>query len=208
MGLKLKVCGMRDRDNIQQLAALSPDYMGFIFYSGSKRFVGDMDAQLIKLLPSGIKPTGVFVDERVENVIKLSEKCQLKAIQLHGAESPEYCLRFKEQTSDIELIKAFGVNDAFNFEMLNDYLHVVDYFLFDTQTADHGGSGKTFDWAVLESYRLEVPYFLSGGIGLEQVEQIRAIADPRLYAVDVNSRFESTPAVKNIEQLKTFKNQL
>jgi phosphoribosylanthranilate isomerase len=208
MELKLKVCGMLDRENIQQLAALKPDYMGFIFYPGSKRFVGDMDPELIKLLPSGIKAVGVFVNERLEDVVKISEKYQLKAIQLHGAESPEYCLRFREQTSDTELIKAFGVSDEFNFNMLNDYLHVVDYFLFDTQTADHGGSGKTFDWTMLENYRLEVPYFLSGGIGLDQVEQIRAVADPRLYAVDVNSRFESAPAMKNIEQLTTFKNQL
>jgi phosphoribosylanthranilate isomerase len=208
MGVKLKVCGMRDPDNIQQLAALQPDYMGFIFYAPSKRFVGDLDPALIKLLPSGIKPTGVFVDESLDKVIELSNKYQLRAIQLHGAESSDYCFKLKQQNTNIEVIKAFGINQEFNFELLGAYQHVVDYFLFDTQTAAHGGSGRTFDWAVLENYRLQVPYFLSGGIALEHVALIQAISDARLYAVDVNSRFESDPAIKNIEQIMTFKNQL
>lgn len=208
MSLKLKVCGMRDPENIQQLAALQPDYMGFIFYAPSKRFVADLDPALITLLPAGIKPTGVFVDESLDKVIELSNKYQLQAIQLHGAESVDYCFNLKEQIADAEVIKAFGVNEEFNFELLNTYQHVVDYFLFDTQTVAHGGSGKTFDWAVLENYQLQVPYFLSGGIGLEHVPLFKAISDPRLYAVDVNSRFESAAAIKNIEQLTIFKNQL
>ena len=199
---------MRDVDNLQQLIVLQPDYIGFIFYGPSKRYVGDMDPSLTRQLPAGIKPTGVFVDESLEQVVHLTQKYALKAVQLHGKESPEYCGRLKEQLIDVELIKAFGVNDQFSFDVLDAYQDVVDYFLFDTQTADHGGSGKTFDWAVLENYRLQLPYFLSGGIGLEEVSMIKAIADPRLHAVDVNSRFESAPAMKDIELLTTFKNEL
>jgi phosphoribosylanthranilate isomerase len=208
MSLKLKVCGMRDPENLEQLVSLGPDYIGFIFYGPSKRFVGDLDPELTKQIPAGIKATGVFVDESLEEVVRLSQRYDLKALQLHGKESPEYCMFLKQHLSDIEVIKAFGVNDQFTFGVLEAYRAVVDYFLFDTQTADHGGSGKTFDWTLLQNYQLQVPYFLSGGIGLEELQMIKAIADPRLHAVDVNSRFETAPAMKNIELLTTFKNQL
>lgn len=199
---------MRDPENLQQLAALGLDYIGFIFYGPSKRFVADMDPQLTKQLPAGIKPTGVFVDQSLEEVMALTQQYGLAAVQLHGKESPEYCRIIKEQFHNIEVIKAFGVNEQFNFDVLSTYQGVVDYFLFDTQTEGHGGSGKTFDWTMLENYHLEVPYFLSGGIGIEQLPMIKAIADPRLHAVDVNSRFETVPAMKDIELLTTFKNQL
>ncbi len=208
MSLKLKVCGMRDPRNIEALTALEPDYMGFIFYGKSKRFVGDMDPVLVRSLPASIKPTGVFVNETLEEVLRIARQYKLTALQLHGAESPEYCQLIKDQLPNIEVIKAFGVDENFNFDLLNNYQGLVDYFLFDTQTTEHGGSGKTFDWAVLKQYQLNVPYFLSGGIGLDQVAQIKEIVDPRLYAVDVNSRFEISPAFKNIDQLTTFKNQL
>lgn len=208
MSLKLKVCGMRDPRNIEALTALEPDYMGFIFYGKSKRFVGDMDPVLVRSLPASIKPTGVFVNETLEEVLRIARQYKLAALQLHGVESPEYCQLIKDQLPNIEVIKAFGVDENFNFDLLNNHQGLVDYFLFDTQTAEHGGSGKTFDWAVLKQYQLNVPYFLSGGIGLDQVAQIKEIVDPRLYAVDVNSRFEISPAFKNIDQLTTFKNQL
>lgn len=206
--LKLKVCGMRDAQNIAALAQLQPDYMGFIFYPGSKRYVAEMDPALVHKLPSSIKSTGVFVNEEAAEVLRIAERYQLKALQLHGKESPEYCMFIKSERPEIELFKAFGVNEDFNFELLHNYQDKVDYFLFDTQTAEHGGSGKTFDWSVLSKYQLEVPYILSGGIGLDEVSQVRKIVDPRLYAVDVNSRFEISPAFKNIDQLTTFKNQL
>ena len=208
MSLKLKVCGMRDPGNIVALNVLAPDYMGFIFYGKSKRFVGDMDPALVQMLPAGIKATGVFVNENLEEVLRIARAYQLKALQLHGSESPEYCMYLKSQLTDIEVIKAFGVNDDFSFDLLGKYQGVVNYFLFDTQTAEHGGSGKTFNWAVLKQYSLQVPYFLSGGIGLDQIAEIKDIVDPRLYALDVNSRFEISPAFKNIDQLTTFKNQL
>lgn len=199
---------MRDPENLQQLVRLGPDYIGFIFYGLSKRFVGDLDPELTKQLPTGIKSTGVFVDESLEQVVRLAQRYDLKALQLHGKESPKYCMLLKQQLPDIEIVKAFGVNDQFTFAVLDPYQDVVDYFLFDTQTADHGGSGKTFNWTLLQNYQLQVPYFLSGGIGIEELPMIKAIADPSLHAVDVNSRFETAPAMKNIELLTTFKNQL
>ena len=208
MMVRLKVCGMKYPDNVKALLALQPDYMGFIFYEQSKRFVGDLNPEITHSLPQGTKPTGVFVNEKLENVISIVQKYQLKAVQLHGAESPEYCARLKSMLPEIELIKAFGVNETFDFEILAHYEKHIDYFLFDTQTEDHGGSGKTFNWQLLENYRLHKPYFLSGGIGLEQAGKIAEIMDPRLYAIDLNSRFESSAAEKNIEQLTTFKNQL
>lgn len=208
MNIRLKVCGMRDPGNIASLTALVPDYMGFIFFDRSKRYVGDMDPDLLKKLPASIKATGVFVNEEPENVIHAVRKYQLKAIQLHGGESPDYCFKLKVKLPDIEVIKAFGLNEAFIFEQLNDYAAKVDYFLFDTQTPEHGGSGKTFNWQVLKNYKQDVPYFLSGGIGMEQLTEIKAISDPRLYAVDVNSRFETAAALKDIDQLTKFKNQL
>lgn len=208
MGLKLKVCGMRDPENIQQLAALLPDYMGFIFYAGSRRFVSDLDPRLMQGLPAAIKPVGVFVDESLEKVVQLAGYYPLKAIQLHGSETAEYCRSLKRELSHVALIKAFGVNDSFNFDVLNGYQDAVDFFLFDTQTAEHGGSGKTFNWERLDNYTLKLPYFLSGGIGPEHVIRIKGIMDPRLYAIDLNSRFELAPAMKNIELLTTFKNEL
>ena len=208
MRVKLKVCGMRELANIQALCTLAPNYMGFIFYEGSKRFVGDMDPLFVHNLPPDIKATGVFVNAPLQEILAAVDKYRLKAVQLHGAESPAYCKQLKDELTGVQLIKAFGVNDDFNFELLTEYEDVVNYFLFDTQTAEHGGSGKIFNWTILKGYRLELPYFLSGGIGLEQVEEIKAIVDPRLYAVDVNSRFETSPAMKDIAQLTTFKNQL
>lgn len=208
MSIKLKVCGMREPDNINALSALMPDYMGFIFYDRSKRYIGNMDPELTESLPASIKATGVFVNEDIENVLSAIRKYQLKAVQLHGTESPAYCSNIRTERPEIELIKAFGVNESFNFEQLNNYVNKVDYFLFDTQTPEHGGSGITFNWQVLENYQLNIPYFLSGGIGLEQLSEIHGIVDTRLYAIDVNSRFELAAALKDIDQLTRFKNEL
>jgi phosphoribosylanthranilate isomerase len=208
MAIKLKVCGMKYPDNITELSALQPDYMGFIFYRPSKRFVGNLDQAITTSLPSTIKATGVFVDEDLDDVVETAKKFGLRAFQLHGSESAGYCRALKAILPDIELIKAFGINESFSFDILDDYQNGVDYFLFDTQTAAHGGSGKTFNWQLLSRYKLQKPYFLSGGIGMEEVTQIKEIMDPRLYAIDVNSRFETAAAVKDIKQLKTFKNQL
>ncbi|MES2455710.1 MAG: phosphoribosylanthranilate isomerase [Bacteroidota bacterium] len=208
MNFKLKVCGMRNPDNIQALAALKPDYMGFIFYDKSKRYAGSLSALFVNGLPAEIKRTGVFVDEEINEVLLSVQEYGLNALQLHGAETADYCRDLKALLPGVEIIKAFGISEGFNFGSLAAYVSFVDYFLFDTQTPDHGGSGKTFNWKLLDEYNLDIPYFLSGGIGPESLDELTSINDTRLYAIDVNSRFELEPGLKDIELLKDFKNKL
>ncbi|MDB5121687.1 MAG: trpB [Sphingobacteriales bacterium] len=204
--MKIKVCGMKYPDNIRDLVLLNPDYIGFIFYDKSKRFVAEIDEQTIKDIPSCIKKTGVFVDENASVILDYIKKYHLQAVQLHGSETSDTCLKIAE--SGVEVIKAFGVDEAFDFNQLLPYLDSVNYFLFDTKTKAHGGSGLTFNWQVLEKYTFSKPYFLSGGLGLENLDKVLAINDDRLYAVDLNSCFESEPAKKDIEKLKLAINKL
>lgn len=197
---------MRDAENIKQLAILKPDYIGFIFYPKSKRFATDLDVSTISALPSTIKKTGVFVDATYQEIIEKIEKYNLDAIQLHGGESPDFCIKCKQK--GIEVIKAFGVDKDFDFRTLYVYNESVDYFLFDTKTDQHGGSGKTFDWEILEQYSLEKPYFLSGGLSADNLAEITQIDDRRLYALDLNSRFELEPGLKDIEKLTSVFNEI
>jgi phosphoribosylanthranilate isomerase len=208
MELKLKICGMRVPENMSGVAALLPDYMGFIFYKGSKRYIGDLAPKLVQEIPERIKVTGVFVNEDLGTVIKAARDYHLRALQLHGNESPAYCLQLKQNLLDVEVIKAFGIGAGFDFETLHAYSHTADYFLFDTQTIEHGGSGKRFDWSSLEAYKGTTPYFLSGGIGPEHAMELTQINDPRFYGVDVNSRFEREPGLKDLDKLTDFKNIL
>lgn len=204
--MKLKVCGMKFIENIEQVSGLYPDYMGFIFYEKSKRnFEG-----VIPKLPKSIKKTGVFVNEYLEIVISLVEEYQLEAIQLHGDETVTYIRQLKTHLPSIEIIKVFGIKDEFNFDGLIPFLPLVDYFLFDTKGKERGGNGVQFDWSVLDAYPYEKPFFLSGGIGLKDVLAIQKIINSNLpiYALDINSKFEIEPGLKNINEVKTFKNKL
>ena len=204
--MKLKVCGMKFIENIEQVSGLYPDYMGFIFYEKSKRnFEG-----VIPKLPKSIKKTGVFVNEYLEIVISLVEEYQLEAIQLHGDETVTYIKQLKTHLPSIEIIKVFGIKDEFNFDVLKPFLPLVDYFLFDTKGKERGGNGFQFDWSVLDAYPYKKPFFLSGGIGLKDVLAIQKIIDSNLpiYALDINSKFEIEPGLKNINEVKTFKNKL
>jgi len=203
MALKIKICGMKHAANIAAVAALQPDYLGFIFYAKSPRFISDISAELIKYVPASIKTTGVFVNETLENVLASIAKYNLKACQLHGQETVAYCQQVK--ATGVEVIKAFGISEGFDFDSLTQYEDAVDYFLFDTQTVAHGGSGKVFNWALLSAYQLNKPYFLSGGIDLQHAAIINNLNDQRLYAVDVNSKFEIEPGLKDAEKLATFK---
>ena len=200
--LKFKVCGMKFAVNIAAVAGLQPDYLGFIFYDKSPRYISDVSAELIKYIPSEIKTVGVFVNEDLEIVKKKINLYQLKAVQLHGSEAPEYCAELKTNFNNLEVIKAFGLDQEFDFSILDPYENEVDFFLFDTKTKAHGGSGKTFDWEILNNYTLDEPYFLSGGIDLEHVDAVLGINDERLYALDINSRFEIEPGVKDVEKIK------
>lgn len=210
MKLQLKVCGMRQPENIREVASLQPDYLGFIFYPPSKRYVKDLDAAILDTLPQQIRRVGVFVNEDLETVAGLALKYRLYALQLHGSESVEYLetLRNNKDTAHLKLIKAFGIDAGFDFEQLVPYAGLADYFLFDTLTPLHGGSGKAFDWKILEKYTLDLPYFLSGGIGPESVAAIAGLHDPRLFALDVNSRFELEPGLKDVDKLIEFRKDL
>ena len=203
--MKIKVCGMREKENIQALSGLEPDYMGLIFYPFSKRFVDETDVSLVQLLSDKIKVTGVFVNEPHEAVLRRAKQYHLKAVQLHGEETPEYCqlLRgmLRIENTEIELIKAFGMDEGFDFSVLEEYSTSVDYFLFDTKTPAHGGSGLKFNWEILKNYHLNKPYFLSGGIGLDDLGSLKLLNDQRLYAIDLNSKFETSPGLKDMEQV-------
>ncbi|WP_296317317.1 phosphoribosylanthranilate isomerase [Winogradskyella sp. UBA3174] len=202
--MKLKVCGMKYKDNIKAVANLQPDYLGFIFYKKSTRHFNTS----IPELPNTIKKVGVFVNENLETVLKKINEFNLQAVQLHGSESPEYCATIK----DIKVIKVFSIKDEFNFDALQPYENVCDYFLFDTKGKLPGGNGYTFNWDVLNNYPSTKPYFLSGGIGLNNTEKIRDFkkseASKYCYAIDVNSKFEIEPGMKNIEELEKLKKHL
>ncbi len=199
--MKLKVCGMRDPQNIAALSALFPDYMGFIFWEPSKRFV----SQITPALPSSIKKTGVFVDQSPDHILEIAALHQLQALQLHGKENPRDCQLLR--ATGLEIIKAFSIDHAFDFDALTPYESVCDYFLFDTKGPLPGGNGRRFDWSVLKRYPSQKPFFLSGGIGPKDHKAIASIISLNLplYALDINSRFETVPGLKNIESIKAFK---
>lgn len=200
--LKIKVCGMNR--NTVEVGALKPDYLGFIFWEQSKRNFDEK--QLV--LPHRIKKVGVFVDGRIEEVIEKVKTHQLLAVQLHGSESPEYCIALKQLLKGVEIIKVFSIIDKFNFEELKPFESVCDYFLFDTKGKLPGGNGFKFNWEVLKGYPSKKPFFLSGGIGLEDMDSIQEFMQRpesrHCYAVDVNSKFEIGPGLKDIEKLKDF----
>ncbi|MFD2865983.1 phosphoribosylanthranilate isomerase [Mucilaginibacter antarcticus] len=197
--MKIKVCGLKYSDNIKAVTDLNPDYVGFIYYAKSPRFVNDIDADFLGELPTSIYKTAVFVNEGEQEISRLIEQHGFDAIQLHGNESPEFAQEFKGR---VEVLKAFGLNEDFDFEQLNPYTNKVDYFLFDTKTDEHGGSGRTFDWGILNNYQLDVPFFLSGGLSLDNLNQIANIKHPQFYGVDLNSKFETAPGLKDIDKLK------
>ncbi|HKG08379.1 MAG TPA: phosphoribosylanthranilate isomerase [Pedobacter sp.] len=200
---------MKEPANILEVAALAPDFLGFIFYRKSKRYVDGLSAEFVHTLPPSIKKAGVFVDEELDELVKHVAIYGLDAVQLHGAESADYCRELRPRLpAGTVLIKAFGVDENFDFSLPGMYVDFIDYFLFDTQTPDHGGSGKVFNWKLLDKYTLDKPYLLSGGIGPESITEIVKINDERLYAIDVNSRFELEPGLKDIDKLNDFKNRL
>jgi phosphoribosylanthranilate isomerase len=197
--MKIKICGLKHPDNIKAIVGLAPDYMGFICYSPSPRYAAGLQTKTLADLPEIITKTAVFVNEDAETIAKLTDTYNFDAIQLHGNESAEFCSAFKDK---VTIIKAFGVDQDFDFEQLNEFAVSVDYFLFDTKTDKHGGSGKTFNWAVLDNYKLDIPFFLSGGLSLENLEEVKTIKHPQFYGVDLNSRFEIEPGLKDINKLE------
>ncbi|SDX08767.1 phosphoribosylanthranilate isomerase [Lutibacter oricola] len=223
--MKIKVCGMRNSENISELIKLKPDYMGFIFYKKSKRFVSDFPQVKI---PSEIKKVGVFVNETIETIVKIVQKHQLDAVQLHGNETPEYIrslsgveVTYNENINNVistplnrqvEIFKAFSVDDDFDFSKTEPYQKVCDYLLFDTKGKDYGGNGVKFNWQMLDNYKGELPYMLSGGITKDDSQVIlsflRRQESNKCIGVDINSGFEIEPALKNIANIKEFKQNL
>ena len=207
--MKIKVCGMKYMDNILSVADLQPDYMGYIFYERSKRH---FNADIPALNPS-IKKTGVFVNSSMSEIIRKIKKYDLKAVQLHGDETFSFCEELKKNMdSDIELIKAFSISEEFNFDTLSSYQEVCDYYLFDTKGQDRGGNGLLFNWNLLNKFHHHKKFFLSGGIGIEELKMLSEFrqteAGRYCYAIDLNSKFESEPGLKITEQLEAFFKQI
>ena len=193
--MKVKVCGMKYSDNIVEIASLLPDYIGFIFWKPSARY---FDGALPQI-PASVNKVGVFVDNELENIISKIEKYKLDCVQLHGKESPEFCAQIK--TLNTEVIKAFSIDDNVDFSHIETYENACDYFLFDTKGKLPGGNGASFNWKILQKFESKKPFFLSGGIGLDEIEKIKKLQLP-IFGIDLNSKFETKPGLKAVELVK------
>jgi phosphoribosylanthranilate isomerase len=197
-GKLIKVCGMTQADNIRSVEALGVDLMGFIFFSKSPRCV----AKRPDYLPVSARRVGVFVNEEAGTIVARAGEFGLEFIQLHGHEPAELCRTLRSR--GLKVIKALSVADASDIKAAESYADSCDYLLFDTKCSEYGGSGRSFDWSVLNNYMLSTPFLLSGGIGPESVEELKKFSHPQLAGYDLNSRFESAPGVKDVERLKRF----
>jgi phosphoribosylanthranilate isomerase len=199
--MKVKICGLRSRENIAELAALKPDYMGFIFYKGSPRYVGeDFDESVTWGLPTSIKKVGVFVNDSLLNIFATTARYNLDYVQLHGEETPEMC---RELRNYVKVIKAFPVGETFDYRVIDPYHACCDHFLFDTKSAGHGGSGLKFDHTLLNKEQIKKPFFVSGGIDTGNLNELK-ILNP--YAIDLNSKFELSPGIKSTEKVRDLLN--
>ena len=219
----IKVCGMRDAENIREVerlftqdsslftqdsslptlhSSLPTFWMGFIFWPKSSRYVAEPPAYL----PERAKRVGVFVDEDVEQICRIARDFALDVIQLHGHESPDFIRRLQCSmvNGQCSMVKAFNIATASDLEQTKAYEGLVDYFLFDTKATLPGGSGQQFDWSILEAYKGETPFLLSGGIGPDDAERVKSFRHPRCAGIDLNSRFEVAPALKDVKKLKEF----
>lgn len=197
--LAVKICGMKETENILEIALLKPAYLGFIFAKKSPRY---FDGVIPKLHES-VKKVGVFVEETVEGIVEIVKKHQLEAVQLHGNESVAFCQKLRiELDSHIQMIKVFSVGADFDFNELKPFEKYCDYFLLDTKGKFPGGNGTQFDWQILENYTSKKPFFLSGGIGVEDVASIMELQNRNLplHAIDCNSKLEISAGVKNKKQ--------
>lgn len=201
----IKVCGMREPENIRRVAEAGADWMGFIFYARSPRFAESLSPDEISRERTVREPPvriGVFVDATPEYMMEMGNKYALGYLQLHGNESPDTC--YALQKRGYAVIKAFSIADEEDLKLTTDYEGRADYFLFDTKCSGYGGSGKQFDWSVLTAYKGDTPFLLSGGINPDSVEAILHFHHPKLAGLDLNSGFETAPGMKDAEKLKTF----
>ena len=220
----IKVCGMRDAQNIREVSQLGVDMIGMIFYPKSPRYV-EMQSSHAGIIPDYVKEdiniksaksparVGVFVDDMVQNIVTRVVNYHLDYVQLHGNEPREMCENLRltldpDIRPGIKIIKAISVSDASDIQKYKEYVGAVDLFLFDTKCKTVGGSGQQFDWQVLDQYNGEVPFLLSGGIGPEDASRLHAFHHPKCIGIDLNSRFEIEPGVKDVEKLKGFLNEI
>lgn len=194
----VKVCGMRDAENIREVEALGVDWMGFVFHRTSPRFV----SELPDYLPQRAKRIGVFVNETEERIMKTVELFRLDMVQLHGQETPDFCNRIRSK--GLKVIKAINVQNGFPSEEVFSYEGACDYFLFDTKTSLPGGSGLKFDWSALSAYRGTTPFLLRGGISPDDADRVEVFVHGHCLGIDLNSRFETSPAYKDIRLLQSF----
>lgn len=206
---KVKVCGLTQLIQIRELVALKVDFLGFIFYKKSPRFVLNHLSlnEIAKINHKG--KVGVFVNESVEKIIEISENADLNFIQLHGDENEEYVLRLRQRLNkNIKIIKVARIGNQHPNELqeaINKHPSTINYLLFDTDSNAFGGTGKTFDWNVLNEIKISIPYFLSGGISLENADDINNLSQ-KPFALDINSKFEVEPGIKDLEKINKFIN--
>ena len=195
--VKINICGMTNIDNISRILFLEPDYLGFIFYPKSPRYVvGQLNPDMLSIIPPSVKRTGVFVNASEMYIRDAIQTYGLSAVQMHGSEKPRQCARIRDL--GVEVIKAFHISDAHDFESVWDYTEVVDYYLFDTKSPAMGGTGKQFDWQLILRQPLRMPWILSGGIGPDNIAEAAQIG---ATMIDLNSRFESAPGIKDYDLL-------
>jgi len=204
--MKIKICGMKYPNNIKVIQIYEPDFIGFIFYKNSPRYVIDTTLSAAVNLNKNIKKVGVFVNNPIEEVIKIVNEYELNYVQLHGDESVDYAKKLFAE--NINIIKAFRINDYFDWNDLNIYIPFVSYFLFDTATENYGGSGLKFNWEQLKNYKGETPFFLSGGISIADIQEIKKLNIPQLYALDINSKFEKEPGLKDATLINKMINKV
>ncbi|HMT73903.1 MAG TPA: phosphoribosylanthranilate isomerase [Chitinophagaceae bacterium] len=204
--MNIKVCGITEMKQLQQLDGLDIDFAGLIFYKDSPRYVGDkLSKRDVKKADFDLKKVGVFVNPEMIDVLDAIDDYGLEVVQLHGEESPEMC---DDLSSEVEVIKAFRITGDENIdELVAPYDAVCDYYLFDTGglKESFGGTGQQFDWSILTKAKIEKPFFLSGGIGVEDAARVKAFKHPDIFGVDINSKFESAPGVKDMAKLLQFK---
>lgn len=215
----IKVCGMREPENIRQVAETGIDWMGFIFYARSARSIDNgkwtienerksssLNNSQFSILNFQLKRVGVFVNATPEEMMETAARYQLDYLQLHGNDSPDICHTLHKR--GYAIIKAFSIATEEDLKPVADYEGRADYFLFDTKCSSYGGSGKQFDWSVLSAYKGQTPFLLSGGINPDSAEALRNFSHPKLAGIDLNSGFETSPGMKDVEKLKTFINKI
>ncbi len=198
--MQVKICGITAQKQLNELSKMDVDMIGLNFYPKSKRYVD----RLLQMDQCDQQKVGVFVNASIADLREKTNMYQLDLLQLHGDESIEYCRQAQEIAP---IIKVWRVGSNFDFDQLANF-EFCDYFLFDTYTPAYGGSGKAFDWQVLADYRGETPFYLSGGIGPDSIHALRQVDHPQLAGVDINSKFEESPGVKDLVSVTTFINEL